>query len=446
MDPITKRETFRIAAPFGGALLPCAGLLVLVGVVFWPVLGFGFQTWDDPIAVANNRSLNPPTFASLGRFWSDFTLWFYVPVTYTVWWLLALVAYTPPSGGAEASMAAMPFHAANLVAHAANVLLLFGLLRRLVPAERKAPAWFGAAVFAVHPIQVEAVAFVATLYTSLSTTFALLSLMLYLRFSDRRIVALPAESEKVKFDGAYALATLCFILSLLTKPALATLPAIVGALEFGIRGRRSAWQFRPLAPWVLLAAAATLVTREAQHAQELYAPLWLRPFVAADAVSFYLGKFLVPTSLTPIYWRSPAWLEQSGWTLRLTWIVPALLVVTAVLFRRRAPWFTTAMVILFATLAPTLGLVTFNFQRYSTVADHYFYAAMAVMAWFVAAAVHGAGGKAASAATAVVVLVLSVASSFQVPKWKDTQSLFGNPNGPDVNNLMVEPPAETSTE
>ena len=147
----TRRRSSGTAA----SLFSCALLLVLIIAVFWPLLTFGFLGWDDVQAIAQNRFLTPPTLETLGRVWSDFTLWFYVPVTYTVWWLLALFAYTPASDHAAGSMAAMPFHAANLLAHAANAVLLLHLLHRRMGTGRVA-AWFGAAVFAVHPIQVEA--------------------------------------------------------------------------------------------------------------------------------------------------------------------------------------------------------------------------------------------------------------------------------------------------
>jgi hypothetical protein len=411
---------------------------VLVLAVFWPVLTYGFLGWDDIQAIAQHRYFNPPTLRSLGKIWTDFTLFFYVPVTYTVWWLLAVFAYEPRPSGVAAAMDGWPFHAANLTAHAANVLLLFALLRRL--GVGRTAAWFGAAVFAVHPIQVEAVAWLSTLYTSLSVTFALLALMLYLRFSDRRITPLLAEtSPRIRLGGTYALATLCFLLSLLTKPSLVTLPVIVAVLEVAVRGRRRAWQLQPLVPWVMLAAAAVLVTREAQHAWDVHSPLWLRPLVAADAVAFYLWKFFLPLELTPVYGRTPTWLEQSGWALRLTWLVPVVLVVAAVCLRRRAPWFLTALVILLIALAHNLGLVTFNYQRYSTVADRYFYPAMAVMAWFVAAAIQRFKGKSIVGVAATIVLALGVASSLQVRKWKDMQSLFGNARGPDMTDVMSAP-------
>lgn len=410
-------------------------LLLLVLGVFAPVVHYGFLGWDDVQAISQNRYLTPPTWTRLGQIWGDFTLWFYVPVTYTAWWLLAHLAYTPTPTSAFGSMAAWPFHAANVVAHAANVAIVFALLRRF--GMGRLAAWFGAAVFAVHPMQVEAVAWISTLYTSLSTTFALIALMIYLRFSDERI---KPDTPDVKLSPRYALATLCFLLSLLTKPSHATLPLVIAAIEFALRGRRLK-QLQPLLPWVFLSGAAVLVTREAQHAWEIYSPLWLRPLVAADAIAFYLYKFFIPVGLTPVYERTPAWLAQSGWVVRLTWLVPIVIVVLAVVLRRR--WLFVTLVILFATLAPNLGFVLFNFQRYSTVADRYFYSAMMVMAWLVAAAIQRSRSRAVIATAIVVVLALATGSSLQLRKWKSMQALFGNPNGPDVSQLIYEPDSRT---
>jgi tetratricopeptide (TPR) repeat protein len=386
-----------------------------------------FSAWDDYGAVQTNPSYNPPKAATLAAFWSGFTQGFYDPVLFSIWWFVAVVSYTAPTpGGAAGGLSAGLFHACNLAAHAANALIVFQVLRILV-GRRTGPALLGAALFAVHPIQVEAVAWLSTFYTSLSTTFGLLALWCYLRFSEAHfglpLVPVENDASTRRPWRLYALSAAFFVLSLLTKPSFIALPLIAGALEMGLRGRR--WrQLIPLVPLALLTLPIVVLTKLAQPATKLAAPLWLRPLVALDAVSFYLRKLVIPVQYVPDYGRSPSWLAASGWPLATCWVIPVCLLIIAFLLRRRAKWVGVALVVMVAALLPTSGLSPFDFQRYSTTADRYFYVGMFAVCLSLAFVLDAFWNRRVAVAATAAMILLASFTIRQVNLWADDGALF----------------------
>jgi tetratricopeptide (TPR) repeat protein len=422
-------------------VLLAALLVVTTAAVFSPVLRLDFLDWDDRGAVQRNPDFNPPTLDSLGHYWTGTHLQFYVPVTYTTWWLVAHVAGTTGASGVH-TLDPGPFHAINLLAHVCNAVLVFVILRKLV--RRDGPAWFGAAVFALHPIQVEPVAWVSSMYSSLSGSFALLATWQYLAFSDRWFGPAdkhePALANQKKVPRAwlhFAAAGACYALALLTKPTILLLPVIWVVLDVGLR-RRPLREVAVPAGALLLAMAPpiAIVTRTAQPGSLTYSPLWLRPLVAGDTLAFYVGKIVYPRWLLPDYGRSPRWLEQHRPWVFLTWLAPAALLVAGLALWRRTRWPFVVVLVFVVALVPMLGLAPFDYQRYSTVADRYVYFAMVAPAmlagWAISRASAGAGARVASIAGSLVVVLLAVLSSLQVMHWSDSRTLFehelrGNP-------------------
>ena len=190
-------------------------LLALIALaVFGRVLGHHFlECWDDGGSIVWNPAYNPPRPANLLNFWLHPPRQrFYVPITYTIWGLVALGARRPGVGGEWATFNPAPFHALNLVAHILSAVLVFVILRRLV--RSRWPAWLGALLFALHPIQVESVAWAATMYTPLSGMLCLWAIWQYLLYSDAREAGHRGAAKH------YILATIGFVLALLTKPAV----------------------------------------------------------------------------------------------------------------------------------------------------------------------------------------------------------------------------------
>src|SRR5262249_46308377 len=149
-------------------LLAVAILILLTFAVFGRTLGNEFVTWDDPQTISRNPWLNPPTLGSLGRTWREPVMDLWVPVTYTTWWLVALMSHPPQAFG---------YHALNLLLHAATVVCVYFLLRRLeLPT---LAASIGAAIYAVHPMQVESVAWASGTKDVLSGLLSVAALWAY---------------------------------------------------------------------------------------------------------------------------------------------------------------------------------------------------------------------------------------------------------------------------
>src|SRR5687767_5212952 len=123
----------------------------------------GFTWWDDHQTLHRNPDFNPPTLAGIARYWSEPEAGLYIPVTYTVWGLLAVVAHGGRADAIGSVLNASVFHFASVVVHIGSALMVMALLRRLLPGEdeggrRDWAAFAGAVLYAVHPVQVESVA------------------------------------------------------------------------------------------------------------------------------------------------------------------------------------------------------------------------------------------------------------------------------------------------
>jgi tetratricopeptide (TPR) repeat protein len=164
---------------------------------------------------------------------------------------------------------------------------------------------------------------------------------------------------------------------MLAKPNAVVVPALAWVLDVAFLSREPRAATRRVLPWLVLAIPCALWTRHFQPAgavgQEV--PIYLRPLVALDAVSFYLIKLVWPARLGVDYGRTPQWVIESG-RVWFTWVIAAPVIVCILATRKRAPELLAALAVFIVALTPVLGLVPFDFQAYSTVADHYLYLAM----------------------------------------------------------------------
>ena len=419
-----------------------------------------FVVWDDNTAIVENPDLNPPTPASLAKFWSDPLhgyRGFYVPVTYTIWWLAAHVDRQPSGNGPATMPNEIVFHSLNLGFHTVGAVLVFLLLRKLVGVDL--PALIGACVFALHPLQTDPVCWASSMYTPLSGLFALAGWLLFMRFSDactrRDPIATGAPwvgrsgfAATIFILALYAAATLCYVLALLTKATIILLPVVVALVEVVLRGRRLK-SCLPLLPWLLIGLGAGMLTHHTQLAADVYVPpIWLRPLVASDALAFYLYKLALPIGLIPDYSRSPNWALAHG-AISVTWIIPALVGVISWHLRRRFPWMWVSAVVFLAGLLPTLGLVPYDYQFYSTVADRYVYFSMIGPALAVAFLLRHTAERPESAAARaplafraliaaeVACGLLALLSRTQARHWTDTRELFHHTLAVNPNSMIA---------
>lgn len=448
--------------------LPFVLVLAALIVVFAPVLRAQFVQWDDFKTIAANPDLNPPSAKGVLRYWDPRRPYMdlYVPVTYTAWATVAVISgpATPPPASRPAPgprLDPAAFHGASLAVHTMAALMAFLILRRLLaangaPADRAAwAASVGAGLFALHPLQVESVAWTSGLKDVLAGALSLTALWLYLLFVEAwtgpgTAPASPVSSvsgRSLRPVPAFALATLAFVLAMLSKPSAVVAPFLAACLTLclpaslerpsggatpgepprgSIVARLAALRpaLAPLALWVLLALPVMLIARRAQPAASGFdSPLWARPLVALDALAFYAAKLVVPLRLAMDYGRSPDWLATTPW-IWCTWIVPIGIGAAVYLARRRAPWLVAATLFFAGALVTVLGLVRFDFQSKSTVADHYVYVALLGPSLALAFLLVRRSVERIVLIGAMILVPLATIARAQVPVWHDTASLF----------------------
>jgi len=414
----------------GSRLIPL-GLILLTLLTFSPTLSHDFVGWDDGPNISTNPDFNPPTFAGLARYWKEPYLGLYAPVTYTAWAGLATLAQLDP--GPHDQLNPFFFHAANIILHALNVALVYALVRRLT--RHTAAAAVGALVFALHPLQVEPAAWVTGLKDVLSATLGLLALLGYL-------TAIGREGPAGRPATAYALATLCLLLALLSKPAAVIIPVIAGIIHLTVLDRSLRSAVSTLGPWLALAAAAALLTALVQPAATIVAPpLWARPLIAGDALAFYLRKLLIPFPLGIDHGRTPTTILASGWAYA-AWLLPAAVGLLIWRFRQRFPLVAVSALLFVAGVLPVLGLVSFDHQRYSTVADRYIYLSMLGVALAVATLLSLPAGRWKWAIAGVALTTLTALNLLQQRTWRDSPTLFAHtlgvhPDSPIGNQGMA---------
>ena len=358
----------------GGApthVLAIVGLGLLVAVSYFPATQAGF-VWDDRI-VTSSRAVQE--WSGLWQLWFDAEHTFrfgntreghFWPLLYSTFWLEHKLWGFAPAG----------YHIVNLLLHFANTWLVWLLLRR------GPGAWLIAAVFAVHPVHVEAVTWVIARKDLLSTLFYLTAALTYLRFVETRG---PAR---------YVLALALFVAGLLSKSMVMTLPAGLLIWHWWQHGRVTSGDLLRLLPFFVVglgAGLADMAFYQRREAVEFDLSAVERVLIAARALWFYAGKLLWPAGLAVIY---PRWdmdpTDLLGWAG-----VAAALAVAAPLwfFRHRIGRGPLAGAAFFTvTLSPVLGVVDSTYMQWSFVADRYQYlASLGLIAVVVGSAAHGAG-------------------------------------------------------
>lgn len=350
-----------------------AGLVVLAVLAYVPALTGGF-IWDDNFYVTANPTLR--SWDGLARIWFDpgATPQYY-PLTFTTFWLEYRLWGLAPLG----------FHVSNVLLHGVSGVLLWQVLLRL-----RAPApWFVAAVFVLHPVQVESVAWITERKNVLSTLMYFAAALSYLRFSppemQRTDAAIADRRARWRW---YFLALGFFLAALLSKTVTCSLPAALLLVLWWRRGSFPWGDVAALAPFFALGAllAALTVWMEKHHvgAQGFDFELSAleRCLIAGRALCFYAAKLVWPADLTFIY---PRWQVDAGvwWQYGFPLAAVGTAAILAAARRRIGLGPLVAYLIFAGTLTPALGWIDVYPMRFSFVADHFVY--LASPAFFVLA-------------------------------------------------------------
>jgi protein O-mannosyl-transferase len=326
-------------------------LITAVTIAYFPALN-GTPIWDD------DAHLTRPELRSLEgltRIWTQpGATQQYYPLVHTAFWAEHLLW-----GDAQ-----LWYHITNLLIHCLSVLLLLQILRKLeIPG-----AWLAALIFALHPIQIETVAWISELKNVLSGAFYFGSILVYLRYDETRRAA------------PYWLSLALFLAGLLSKSVIATLPATLLVIFWWKRGTLSFKRdLLPLIPFVLFGIGFGLFTAwvernliGAQGADYNYT-IVERGLIAGRAIWFYLNKLFWPAELIFVY---PRWqVSQAVWWQYLFPAGLLILLGAAVWLSRRWRGPLAGLLIFSITLLPVLGFLNVYPFRYSFVADHFAYLA-----------------------------------------------------------------------
>ena len=312
-------STRRGSRPSGDAsrLATGAGALVALTVLaYLPALRAGF-VWDDDLHVTQNEVVR--TWQGLVDIWlRPGAILQYYHLTHTSWWIQYHLWGLAPLG----------YHLVNVLLHGSSAAVLWLVLGRLcVPG-----AWMAAAVFALHPVHVESVAWVTELKNVQSGFFYLLALLGYLRWG------LADDAEPAGGRRIYALSFLSFACAVLSKSVTCTLPAAVALVLWWKRGRLAPGRILALVPLAVMSVAAGALTASWERRYVgAVGPEWAlslpeRCLVAGRALWFYAAKLAWPVDLAFIY---PRWtLDPHAWW---QWLFPlgAVLVLVALAALRR---------------------------------------------------------------------------------------------------------------
>lgn len=405
--------------------LICLCLCLATLAVYWHVLDHGFISYDDDKYVTKNANIQKGlTLESIRWSFTTMSVSNWHPLT----WISHIIDYQffglDPGG----------HHLTSLLLHIANTLILLFVFKRMT--HMLWPSVFVAGLFALHPLHVESVAWVAERKDVLSTFFCLLTLWGYTRYVERPEV------------NRYLLPLVFFALGLMAKPMLVTVPFVLLLLDYWPLQRFRFGQsgngrlILEKSPFFVLSAASCVVTYIAQKSggavisSEVY-PFTLR--VANALVSYigYIGKMLWPSKLALLY---PHPLALSWWQIAGASLLLIAISLLAIKNASRRPYFIVGWLWYLGMLVPVIGLVQVGAQA---MADRYTYMPLVgifvIIAWgtpdMVAAWRFKTPGLAIIAGT--ILFVLTTVTFFQVGYWRDSITLFEHTLNVTEKNYII---------
>ena len=342
----------------GGILL----ILVMTILAYLPAIKAGY-IWDDDDHFTKNELMNDGR--GLWKIWTSASAVYY-PLVLTSFWIMRRLWGLHP----------LPYHGVNILVHAVNALLLWAVLRRL---GIRGAFWAGA-LFALHPVHVESVAWVTELKNTQSGFFYLLSFLVFHDYYTMRAKNVGEGKDAQGKNSLFVFSLFLFLLALLSKPSTVMLPAALVLFLWWKEGGVKIRHFLMTSPFFILSllSSAWTIWEQKYHSSargvEWSETVVERLLIAGRIVWFYLGKLLFPYPLIFIY---PRWEVNAG---EVFWYAPSGLIVLAfaLFWLKRHSWGKDQLfglgyfVIL---LFPVLGFFNIYFMRFSHVGDHFQYLA-----------------------------------------------------------------------
>lgn len=414
----------------------CMFLVVATLAVYWKVQNHDFVNYDDHLYVIDNRHVQAG-FTREGIIWAFTTI--HASNWHPLTWLSHMLdcqIYGLNAGG---------HHLTNLLFHIVNTLLLFIVLKRMTGALWR--SGLVAALFALHPLHVESVAWVAERKDVLSTFFWMLTMWAYVRYVER-----PGLNT-------YFFLLLFFILGLMSKPMLVTLPFVLLLMDYFPLGRLQLGQYSkkiylgiqesPVirllwekAPLFALAAASCVVTLHAQQSGGALASLDKFPLnirIANALVSYvsYMGKTIWPRRLAVLYPHADM---LPVWQAALAGLLLVCISILVIRAARRFPYLAVGWLWYLGTLVPVIGVVQVGAQ---SMADRYTYIPLIglfiIIAWGVAdlAARWRFRELVLAMSVGLVLLAFGIFTWLQVRHWHNSVALFKHTLNVTANNYVA---------
>lgn len=344
-------------------------IVILAALIFLPLGHVEFLTYDDEIHITKNMHFSPISWGSLYDIWKAPYAGLYIPISYTLWGCIAFLLQLFSGPNWQSQNMAWPFLLLNFTSHLVNTFLVYLLLRKILLSInfsiKKESVLFGTLIFLFHPIQAESVAWISAFRDTICVTFSLLTVLAYIN---------------KKYFWTYV----GILVSILCKPTAVILPLLVIAFDFWgpevHRTRKTAKTYFYYASLLMVSVPFGILAKffQPDRPHHNIPDLVYRPLIALDAVGFYLKKVFWPFEFGPDYGRKPLWVLSN---------LPTIESLFPILFFGAILWFIQshkqlknlgilAVALLIVPLVPVLGVVPFHFQKYSTVADRYFYFSM----------------------------------------------------------------------
>jgi Tfp pilus assembly protein PilF len=361
-------------------ILICVLLIAAIIAVYWPVYSYNFVKYDDDLYVTNNINVHSGlNFKSIHWAFTSGYASNWHPVT----WISHMIDYQLFKNWAGG------YHLINVLFHILNTLILFYVLMRMTGALW--PSVFVAAAFALHPLHVESVAWIAERKDLLSTFFWLLTMWAYVRY---------VENPKLKW---YLAAILLFVLGLMSKPMVVTLPFVLLLLDYWPLRRKITWRLLtekiPFFAGSLAACVITYFVQQRSGATIAVEIMCLKARIANAFISYltYITNMIWPSRLAVLYPH-----PGNAFSVTKAIISGLLLVIASIIFiylGRRRRYFTVGWLWYLGTLVPVIGLVQAGLQA---MADRYTYMTL----------------------TGLFIIIAFSASEF-VPKWRNRNIILG---------------------